>query len=52
MRKLGLDIDTLNEAEMRRLMLEEPRLMRRPVLKAGRRILIGFDEAEWRAALG
>jgi arsenate reductase-like glutaredoxin family protein len=47
-----LDVDMLSDAGMRSLMLDEPRLMRRPVLKAGRHILLGFDEAEWREALG
>lgn len=51
-RKLDLDVDALSDAEMRRLMIEEPRLMRRPILKAGRRILLGFNEAEWQEALG
>ena len=51
-RKLGLDIAALSDSEMRRWMLEEPRLMRRPILKAGRQILFGFNEAEWGKAFG
>ncbi len=51
-RKLGLDIAALSNSEMRRWMLEDPRLMRRPILKAGRQTLIGFNEEEWGQALG
>ncbi len=51
-KKLGLDVDALSDSEMRRLMLEEPRLLRRPVLKMGRKVLVGFRAAEWEASLG
>ena len=50
-KKMGLDIDTLSDADLKRLMLEEPRLLRRPVLKMGRRVLVGFKAAEWEASL-
>jgi arsenate reductase-like glutaredoxin family protein len=49
---MGLDIDSLSDAAMKRLMREEPRLMRRPVLKVGRKVLIGFDAEAWDDALG
>ena len=50
-KKMGLDVDTLSDADLKRLMLEEPRLLRRPVLKMGRRVLVGFKAAEWEASL-
>jgi arsenate reductase/regulatory protein spx len=50
-KKMGLNVETLSDAEMKRLMLEEPRLLRRPVLKVGRKILVGFTAAEWEASL-
>jgi arsenate reductase len=31
------------------LMQEKPSLIRRPILTDGRRLLVGFDEATWRA---
>jgi arsenate reductase-like glutaredoxin family protein len=51
-KKMGLDVDTLSDTAMKRLMREEPRLMRRPVLKVGRKVLIGFDSDAWDDALG
>ena len=48
---MGLDVATLKDGELRRLMIEEPRLMRRPVLKIGRKVLIGFNADDWDAAL-
>ncbi len=50
-KKLGLDVESLSDGEMKRLMLEEPRLLRRPIVKAGRKVLVGFKAAEWQAAL-
>ncbi|MCY3887969.1 MAG: hypothetical protein OXG19_09780 [Chloroflexi bacterium] len=50
-RKLGLDIAALSDSEMRRWMRQEPRLLRRPILKAGQQTLLGFNEAEWEKAL-
>ena len=35
-----------------RLMSENPNLIRRPILVKGGKILLGFDEGEWRAGLG
>jgi arsenate reductase/regulatory protein spx len=50
-KKMGLDVGALSDTEMKRLMLEEPRLLRRPILKRGRKVLVGFRVAEWEAAL-
>ena len=50
-KKMGIDVDSLSDAAMKRLMREEPRLMRRPMLKVGRKIVIGFDAEAWDDAL-
>ena len=43
LKNMGLAGQELSEAEMRRLMLEEPRLIRRPVTRLGDRLLIGSN---------
>lgn len=43
---LGLDPEALSEEEMIRHMLDEPRLIRRPLLTAGTALTVGFDEAQ------
>ena len=43
---LGLDPDRLTEEEMIRHMLDEPRLIRRPLMTAGAAIAVGFDEEQ------
>ncbi|MBI4202014.1 MAG: hypothetical protein HY532_02710 [Chloroflexi bacterium] len=40
---LGLTPETATAEELIRLMLGEPRLIRRPILKAGQRLVIGAD---------
>jgi arsenate reductase-like glutaredoxin family protein len=40
-KKMGLDAGDVSEAEMLRLMLEEPRLLRRPVTRVGDKLIIG-----------
>ncbi len=42
-RKLGLAERRLTDAAKRKLLLEEPNLMRRPILIRGKRIVFGFD---------
>ena len=41
LKEKGLVGKELSEAEMVRLMLEEPRLVRRPLIKIGDRLLVG-----------
>ena len=41
LKKLGLAGQDLSEAEMLRLILEEPRLLRRPVTRLGDKLVIG-----------
>ena len=42
----------LDEDKAIALMLDQPSMIKRPVLDLGDRRLIGFREEEWRAALG
>lgn len=43
-RKLGLDRDTATDDELIRLMLEEPRLIRRPLIQVEGRLVVGTDK--------
>ena len=43
LKKLGLAGQELSEDEMVRLMLQEPRLVRRPVVRRGDRLLVGAN---------
>jgi regulatory protein spx len=40
---LGLDRKKVSDAELVALMVKEPRLLRRPLVQAGGRLVIGFD---------
>lgn len=40
--------DTLTEGAAIRLMVEQPALIKRPVLVVGETVLVGFDEARYR----
>ena len=46
---LGLDRKKVSEAELVALMVKEPRLLRRPILDLGDRLLIGFDRTAYEA---
>jgi len=51
-RKLPEDVrQSIDAARAQRLMLAQPTLIKRPVLEAGERLLVGFDEAQF-ASLG
>ena len=43
--------DTINEKSAIKLMLEQPSIIKRPVLKKGSTCLVGFDEQEYRKLL-
>ena len=43
-RKLGLDRDTVSDDELIRLMLDEPRLIRRPLIQVDGRLIVGTDK--------
>ncbi|HEX2171796.1 MAG TPA: ArsC/Spx/MgsR family protein [Dehalococcoidia bacterium] len=44
-RQQGLKLDDLSGDDLIRLMTEEPRLIRRPIVQAGDRVIIGLDRA-------
>lgn len=43
--KLGLERDKLNDDELIDLMLKEPRLVRRPVVRIGDQVYFGADKS-------
>ena len=45
-RKLGLDADKLTDSEMVKLMLEEPRMIKRPIVRWGDNLVAGSGKAE------
>ena len=51
-KKLGVNVAELPEDEMVRLMLEEPRLIRRPLTKIGDKLVVGSREKDLEEALG
>ena len=50
-KKLGLDPDNLSDEDLLRLMLDEPRLIRRPLIRVGEQLFIGADLEAVREAL-
>lgn len=51
LKQLGLAGQELADAELRRLILEEPRLLRRPITRLGDRLIIGANLKALEAAL-
>ena len=51
-KKMGLDRDTLDDDRLVAMMLEEPRLIRRPLVLVGGVLFQGRDEAGLSRALG
>lgn len=53
-RTLGLKdrLDTMDRAEQLALLAGDGMLVKRPILVDGDRVLVGFKEADWAAALG
>lgn len=49
-RQMGMKTNPPPREEALRLMSENPNLIRRPILVRGPKILLGFDESEWREA--
>ena len=45
LKKLGLADKELSDDEMIKLMLQEPKLVRRPLLKVGNRLIVGAGSA-------
>ena len=52
LKKMGLNADDLSEDRMLELMLEEPRLVRRPLIKLDGQLIIGGSVKAIEAALG
>lgn len=44
-RALNLDRDAVSADELIRLMVEQPRLIRRPLIRAGGHLMVGTDKA-------
>ena len=51
LKQLGLADRDLSDAEMEALMLQEPRLVRRPVVRIGDRLVVGASLSALEAAL-
>ena len=51
LKKLGLADKELSDDEMVKLMLEEPKLVRRPLLKVGDRLMVSGSSAAMEAAI-
>jgi len=51
-KKLGLEQDKLSDGELIELMLKEPRLIRRPVVRIDDRVYFGADAGKLRGVLG
>ncbi|RBW70574.1 Spx/MgsR family RNA polymerase-binding regulatory protein [Bacillus taeanensis] len=43
-RELNIDIESLRVTELLKLMTEEPRLLKRPILTDGEKLIVGFDK--------
>lgn len=48
----GITPGSHSEDELLELMTQEPRFLRRPLLKHGDNLLVGFNQSEWEAELG
>lgn len=48
-KKLGLDFSAINEEQAACLINEHPRMMRRPLITDGKRLLFGFDAEKYAA---
>ncbi len=51
-KKLGLKREELGDDQLLRLMLEEPRLIRRPLVQVGEQLIIGADRKALERLLG
>ena len=43
-RKMGLDKGQLSDNQLLKMMVEEPRLVRRPLIQAGDKLVVGTDK--------
>jgi arsenate reductase-like glutaredoxin family protein len=51
-KKLGVTRDDLEDGRLIQLMLDEPRLIRRPLVQVGGEVFVGTDKEAMRRALG
>ena len=51
-KKLGLDVDALSDAEKLDLMTQEPALLKRPIVVGGSTPVLGYDMAALESAVG
>jgi arsenate reductase-like glutaredoxin family protein len=51
-KKMGRTRESLSEEELLQLMLKEPRLIRRPLIVVGGRLIVGSDKQAIREAFG
>ena len=51
-KKLGLDVDALPDAEKLDLMTQEPALLKRPIVVGGSEPVLGYDVAALESAVG
>ncbi len=51
-KKLGLDVDALSDAEKLDLMSQEPALLKRPIVVGGSTPVLGYDVAALESAVG
>jgi arsenate reductase-like glutaredoxin family protein len=51
-KKLGVTRDDLDDDRLIQLMLDEPRLIRRPLVQVGGEVFVGTDKEAMRRALG
>ena len=51
-KKLGFSREDLDEEELIRLMLGEPRLIRRPLVQVGAKVVVGTDKDAMEQAFG
>jgi len=49
-KKLGLDREDLDDDRLIRLMVEEPRLIRRPLIRVGDQLIVGTDKESMEGA--
>ena len=50
-KKLGLDVDALSDAEKLDLMTQEPALLKRPIVVGGSTPVLGYDVAALESAV-
>ena len=51
-KKLGLDVDSLSDAEKLDLMTQEPALLKRPIVVGGAKPVLGFNADALESAVG